>query len=123
MDERASTFAVHEVLLVEDDDETREVLVVVLHEHGLEARPCSSGEEALALLRGHHFDALVTDQVMPGMTGLELVHRARSVDPKLRCVVISGYSAPSGADVPWFQKPFSIRALVEVLTLPPDGAS
>ncbi len=57
------------------------------------------------------------------MTGLELVHRARFVRPQLRCVVISGYSAPSGADVPWLQKPLSIGALVERLALPPDGAS
>jgi len=52
-------------LLVEDDDDTRDVLVDALYEHGLEARPCSSGEEALALLRGHDFDSLITDQSMP----------------------------------------------------------
>lgn len=112
-----------EILVVEDDDDTREVLAYVLHVHGLETRSCSTGEEALALVCSHHFDALITDQVMPGMTGLELVRRARSVDPELRCVVLSGYSAPSDADVPWLQKPISIGALVEVLALPrPDCA-
>jgi CheY-like chemotaxis protein len=104
-----------EVLVVDDDEDTREVLVEVLRENGLDASPCGTGEEALALLQGHRFDALITDQVMPGITGLDLVHRARSIDASLRCVVLSGYPRPTGADVAWLKKPVSISALVGAL--------
>lgn len=105
-----------EVLLVDDDEDTRSLLVDLLHERGLDTHACSTGEEALALLRGQHFDAMITDQVMPGITGLELVQRARSVDASLRCVVLSGSPAPSGADVTWVRKPVSIGVLVAALS-------
>jgi len=108
-----------EVLVVEDDEDTRDVLVTVLRQHGLDASACSTGEQALALLRGHHFDAIVTDQMMPGITGLELVHRARDLDSHLRCVVLSGYPAPRDVDVAWLRKPISTDALFDTILRSP----
>lgn len=92
------------LLLVEDDEDTRAVLHDLLSEQGLTVCACGTGEEALALLHVHHFDAMVTDQVMPGITGLDLVRRARDIDASLYCVVLSGYPAPKEGDVAWIKK-------------------
>jgi len=107
-----------EVLVVEGDAETRTLLVDVLSGEGLEPRACGTGEEALELLRGHHFDAMITDEVVPGITGTELVHRARRLDATLHCVVLSGYPQPSDTDVAWLRKPFSLGALLGALSRP-----
>jgi len=107
-----------EVLVVEDDAETRNLLVDVLCGEGLEPRACGTGEEALELLGRHHFDAMITDEMMPGITGTELVHRARTLDAELRCVVLSGYPQPSGTDVAWLRKPISLGALLGALGRP-----
>lgn len=106
------------VLLVEDDPDTRTVLLEALHDEGVDARACATGDEALGVLQRDRFDALVTDQVMPGMSGLELVGFARALDADLRCVVVSGYGPPGGAGVAWLKKPFSLSALLAAIAQP-----
>lgn len=51
-----------------------------------------SGQEALDLLHDHHFDILITDIEMPGMSGLELIRKAKEDCPELHIIVLSGYS-------------------------------
>ena len=52
----------------------------------------SSGREALAYLKEHDVDLLVSDIVMPNMTGLELARNARELRPEIKIIFISGYS-------------------------------
>jgi PAS domain S-box-containing protein len=108
------------ILLVDDDP-----LVVVgttgmLEELGHE-RVCTapSGAEALAVLRDDgNFDLLLTDYMMPGMSGLQLATQARALHPSLPIMLASGFAEVdelSGAQWPRLRKPYSLRDLAAAL--------
>ncbi len=78
------------VLAVDDQRYFRELLEGLLTEEGFEAQVASSGEEALRILEQSHFDVVVTDLVMPGMDGGELVHRIKERDPDQDVIVVTG---------------------------------
>ncbi len=113
------------ILLVEDDEAVRKVNSRVLSRAGHEVRGASSGGEALEVLRGEEvFDVVVTDIVMPLMSGFELAARAKETRPQLPFVFVSGYAEDalrarglSRADMTLLQKPFSPRVLVEQVEL------
>jgi CheY-like chemotaxis protein len=65
------------VLLVEDDDDARQLLGALLENHGVETILASSGTEALALLRSERPDLVVSDIGMPGMDGFEFIRQVR----------------------------------------------
>ncbi len=66
------------ILLVDDDAAERSHVTARLEEGGYAVTAAASGSEGLALLRDGHFDAVVLDLVMPGMSGLEVLRAARS---------------------------------------------
>ena len=78
------------VLAVDDQRYFRELVDGLLSEEGFETQTASSGEEALRLLEQAHFDIVLTDLVMPGMDGSELVHRIKQRDPEQDVVVVTG---------------------------------
>ena len=68
-----------------------------------------SGKEALELLRQRSFDLLITDQGMPGMTGIQLIEEAQALHPDMAVVLATGYAElPPGLaiNVPRVAKPF-----------------
>jgi PAS domain S-box-containing protein len=81
------------VLVVEDNDDVRELAEQVLEMEGYAVESAASGEQALALLRqGARVDLLFTDVIMPGgMNGLDLVEQARTLRPGLPVLVTTGY--------------------------------
>jgi PAS domain S-box-containing protein len=81
------------VLVVEDNDDVRELAEAVLAMAGYDVRSASSGEQALQVLEGGApIDLLFTDVIMPGgMNGLELVERTRALRPGLPVLVTTGY--------------------------------
>jgi CheY-like chemotaxis protein len=81
------------VLVVEDNDDVRELAEQVLEMGGHAVRSAASGEQAMELLRqGLRVDLLFTDVIMPGgMNGLELVEQARALRPGLPVLVTTGY--------------------------------
>jgi CheY-like chemotaxis protein len=85
---------------------TAEMLVDV----GYTVLQADSGPAALAVLRNSQsIDLLITDYLMPGMNGVELIRNARNVTPSLPALIISGYSTIAegpGADLPRLAKPF-----------------
>jgi PAS domain S-box-containing protein len=82
------------VLLVEDELLVRQVTHEILRRSGYQVLEASDGAEALRLLGDHpgRIDLLLTDVVMPGMSGYELVDRARPLRPAMRILYVSGYS-------------------------------
>jgi len=82
------------VLVVEDQEEVREMVVKLLDRIGIEAEGAENGLEALAILRENPdvFDLVITDYNMPHMTGLELVQHAGVEFPDLPFILLSGYS-------------------------------
>ena len=96
-------------LLVDDEDAVRESAAQMLVDLGYTVTTATSGVEAWALIeQGFAPDLLITDHVMPGMTGTELAHAVRQRSPALRVLVISGYAEESGIDpkLPRLTKPF-----------------
>jgi PAS domain S-box-containing protein len=97
------------VLLVDDEELVRISTADMLVDLGYEVREASSGEEALRIIdKGAHFDLLVTDHLMPGMTGTDLAAAIRSMRPGISVLLVSGYAENEGiaADLPRLTKPF-----------------
>jgi len=78
------------VLLVEDDVLIRMDAADMLQELGHEVLEAEYGPDALALLREHRVDLLVTDVGLPGMSGIELAERARQLQPGIGLVFATG---------------------------------
>ncbi|SRR5581483_515108 len=99
-------------LLVDDNLAFAENVAEILEDEGAEVALAGSGEQALALLATRRFDALVTDMMMPSMSGAELVKRVREIEPGLPALVVSAYS--SGDDL----RAASEQGLLAVLSKP-----
>lgn len=107
------------VLLVEDQEGVRELLTTVLQRNGFDVVPAASGEAALDLAADAEFDILLTDIVLPGMTGLDLARRVRRQAPETHVLFMSGYTgdaildtAEFGGEASFIQKPFASKALI-----------
>jgi len=83
---------VSRVLVVDDMEAMRLALVKCLHLSGYEVMAASSGGEALEMLRTQHFDLLLTDQTMPGLSGLELTDAVSRMHPDMPIVVLTGHT-------------------------------
>lgn len=106
-----------DILLVEDDPRVQASTRAGLTELGHVVRACASGEEALAILaEGHGFDLVLTDVMMPGMTGPELIATISRDYPDISVLFVTGYVGEAGqtedfADHEVLRKPFTISAL------------
>jgi CheY-like chemotaxis protein len=108
------------VLLVEDQDMVRDMVREALEMSGYAVLAASGGADALALAAGHSgpIHLLVTDVVMPGMSGRELAEQLSTVRPTLRVLFMSGYTDDAISrhgileeGVTFLQKPFTPDAL------------
>ena len=81
------------LLLVDDESNVLSAIRRVLRHENYRILTASSGQEALALLAQHPVGVILTDQRMPGMSGTELLSRARQMHPKAIRMVLSGYTA------------------------------
>lgn len=87
------------VLLVEDDDDNRELLAEFLRLEGHVVEAVGDAEQALAIAAAQPFDAMVADVGLPRMDGLELARELRRRMPGLAVVAVSGYGdVPELAD-------------------------
>jgi two-component system, cell cycle sensor histidine kinase and response regulator CckA len=108
------------VLLTEDEQDVREVAREFLESAGYQVLQAPSGEAALKLAAAHNgtIDLLVTDMVMPGMSGQELARKMRIVRQDLRVLYMSGYSEHAAEEAAKSEgsavlaKPFSRGALL-----------
>jgi len=115
---------VESILLVEDDALVRELAHRMLADLGYHVHVASGGEEALMLVASPavRVDLLLTDVIMPGMSGKETYERLTASRPGLRVVYTSGYTANILAthgvleqDISLLQKPFSIGELATIV--------
>jgi two-component system, cell cycle sensor histidine kinase and response regulator CckA len=119
------------VLVTEDEDEIRELLVKVFESVGFIVFKASDGQEALELVHLHRdrIDLLVTDLGLPKLGGLELIEQSRAIIPSLKVIAASGFGHANvrsqlheiGVE-DFFPKPFSPLELLEtakrILNLP-----
>ena len=85
------------LLIVDDEPIQRESLGGFLMKQGYEVVLAADGESALAMIAASPFDLVITDGKMPGIDGLELVARARDIDPRLDVMIVTAYGNVSGA--------------------------
>jgi putative two-component system response regulator len=80
------------VLVVDDDPFTCNATTLMLREYGYSITPCNNGPCAISKLKDSKIDVVLTDIMMPGMTGIELLDKIRRIDPKIPVVLMSGYA-------------------------------
>ncbi|MEM9664358.1 MAG: response regulator [Bacteroidota bacterium] len=107
------------ILVVDDDPINRTLVRRGLSKSGYEVSTAGSGEEAIEWLRTHSVDVLITDLMMPGIDGMELVAAALRMDPTTACIVMTGVEdtkqltrATEAGAVNFFWKPITMAKLV-----------
>ncbi|MFP4601137.1 MAG: response regulator, partial [Persicimonas sp.] len=112
------------ILLIEDQPLVRKITTKILEEAGLEVTAVAGGGQAIDLVgkRGAlAFDLVISDVVMPHMSGQEVVSRLRELGPQLKFLFISGYpdnySLPRSSElaVDILMKPFTSAKLTETV--------
>ncbi len=78
------------ILVVDDNDDIRQMLRLLLEQEGHEIREAANGKLALKLLAQEAVDLIVTDIIMPEMEGIDLIMAIRSVKPDAKIIAISG---------------------------------
>ena len=117
------------VLVVEDEDAAREGLRDILRGLGYEVIAAASGEEAGALPAEPPFDVLLTDLMLPGISGSQLAAGLQERWPRLKVILMSGYTEDEavrmGAGegrVRFLQKPFDMTRLAREVRAALDEA-
>lgn len=108
------------MLVVDDDPLVLENTVAMLDDMGHAVIEARSGHDALAHVSNldTSMDLVVADQMMPGMTGLELIAQTRQIRPDVVAILASGFAdIPTGAapDLPRLPKPFDQNALARAI--------
>ncbi len=106
------------IMIIEDDEEMRSLLKDFFKEEGIETDSASNGSDALLELSKDHFDLIITDIRMPGLTGLDILPRIRRLKPETPIIVMTGYgsddvrrrSLERGATV-YLEKPIPLSKL------------
>jgi len=107
------------ILIVEDQTDLRQLVRRILQGHGYQTLDAANGDDALALASRHsdRIHLLITDMVLPGMTGAQLVSRMGSARPGIRILTMSGYSDEMDLRIdsgtPFLQKPFTAENLLK----------
>jgi two-component system cell cycle sensor histidine kinase/response regulator CckA len=108
------------VLLVEDEESVRQLVRETLEAKGYKVLEANHGAAALQIASDYHgpIDMLITDVVMPGMSGRELSEQLSASDPDIKILYLSGYTEDAvvhqGVLEPgtsFLQKPFTLQAL------------
>ena len=107
------------ILIVEDDNELREMISMLLTRRKFTVMEASSGKEAIVRFKPSITDLLITDLIMPEEDGLKVIMKLRELKPSLKVIAISGggkagpgsylnLAKALGADV-IYSKPFSLN--------------
>jgi diguanylate cyclase (GGDEF)-like protein len=85
------------VLVVDDDDVTRFVLVEYLRDDNFDVREADNGAQALEAFEGHGADVVITDLSMPDIDGLSLMRALKQRDPLVEVIVLTAYASMNAA--------------------------
>jgi len=79
------------ILIVDDDRSNRESLEKIFQKDGFRALTCEAGPAALDILRKQSVDVVVTDLMMPGMSGVDLIKALKTITPEVEIVLVTAY--------------------------------
>ena len=83
----------HSILLIDDEEAVLEIMIMALADEGYDLRTAGSAEEALAILKeSPDVSLIISDQLMPGMTGVQFFTQARHICPDALRVLLTGYT-------------------------------
>ncbi len=110
------------VLVVEDDEDNRDLLAVLLRERGYQVVTAATGDAAIIAMLKSRFDVAVLDIGLPDMSGIEVARRSRGIQPDTFLIALTGHGADTdrdamegaGIDV-HLLKPISLNVLEEVI--------
>ena len=112
------------VLLVDDEPQILNILAETLEAVGIQVHTCNSGDEALAFLAETPVEVMLSDLRMPGMNGLELLQKARELDPDLQTVILTGFGNMKSAvealragAYDYLNKPIDAERLIQTLKI------
>jgi two-component system cell cycle sensor histidine kinase/response regulator CckA len=125
MNHQADSTRSYTAVVVDDEEPVRRFVERVLREAGYTTAGAPGGPEALRLAAElGAFDILVTDMMMPEMTGDELARRLRLQEPQLKVLYLTGFSerlftekTTLWQDEAFLEKPCSVRGLLEAVSL------
>ena len=110
------------ILIVDDEDEFRDLTVKILTKRGLNARGAESGTKALEIIKHSPIDVVLLDVKMPGMDGIETLRQIRVIKPLVEVVLLTGHaSVESGIEgmklgaFDYLMKPIELEPLLEKL--------
>ncbi len=107
------------ILVADDDDLNRKLLKEFLSFYSYDVECVDNGKDAIALIKTGHYDVLITDYVMPGINGVELTKRVRSLNLSLPIIGISASGdeqefMAAGANL-FMEKPLTLSMLKNAL--------
>jgi len=105
----------HKILIVDDDPSLRGFTAKALTNEGMHVTEAEDGETAWDILKGEHFDLLLTDIVMPNMDGVELSTKAIMLKPELKIMFMTGFTGmvhQLDSKTTVIAKPFHLKDIV-----------
>src|SRR4030042_6356561 len=110
------------ILVVDDNEATREAIAVILLGHGYRCESAKKGFEVIQRVRQNRFDAVLTDLEMPEMDGIALTRALRQCFPDLPVMIMTGLSGDDCKEIPFragarafLSKPFDVPNLIRKL--------
>jgi DNA-binding response OmpR family regulator len=110
------------ILIVEDEKDMGRLLCDILHEEGYKVNNAFDGQTAISKMRKNHYDLMILDYNLSGMTGFNVLDKAREIKPDLKTIMISAYGdnkiknrAKDYGVNDFLDKPFDINNLLQTI--------
>jgi DNA-binding NtrC family response regulator len=112
------------ILVVDDDENIRKVLVAILEDEGYNVESVGTAKEGIEKTKRKFYNIALIDIRLPDMEGIELLTKIRDTTPRIRKIIITGYptlqnavdAVNKGADA-YLLKPFDVEKVLETITL------
>ncbi|WP_029918193.1 sigma-54-dependent transcriptional regulator [Pelobacter seleniigenes] len=107
-----------QILLIDDEPDSCKALSLLLSKAGYSVESCHSGEKALSLLRTHPFDLIISDLLLPGVSGIDILKQVKEDSPETCVILITGNASAETAveamkegALDYITKPFNFERL------------
>jgi DNA-binding NtrC family response regulator len=110
------------ILIIDDDENIRQVLMAILTDEGYDVESVGTGKEALERTKREFFNAALIDVRLPDIEGIELLTKFKPTSPRMRKIIITGYptlqnaiQAVNGGANAYIMKPFDVEKVLKII--------